>query len=387
MPMDVQLDKNWWQAFRDHMSVVEHWVYMDHASVAPLLDPAADAMRSWICSVSEQGAADWSLWRKRVESAREAAATMLGAAVRDVGVIRNTTEGVNIVAGGLPWQAGDNVVTFAGEFPSNVFAWKALADQGVEVRQVETRDQTFDLQDLIAACDRHTRVVAVSWVGYATGWRNDLYQIAEIAHQHDALLFVDAIQGLGVLPLNLADCPVDCLAADGHKWLLGPEGAGVFYVCPRALDRLRPVGLGWNSVVQAGDFMDSRLDLKPGAARLEGGSYNMAGVAGLEASLSYLNQIGLDTLHRRLQTVMHEVQQILRATGCRVISDCSPDRWSGIMAFQVPGHAPRAVCRDLRAAGVLVNSRGGYVRLSPHVYTDADDLQALQEQLRRLQTS
>ncbi|MEO1999087.1 MAG: aminotransferase class V-fold PLP-dependent enzyme [Planctomycetaceae bacterium] len=382
--MDDLRDEKCWQEFRDQMPVTRHWVYLDHASVAPLLRPVADAMHAWVRNVSDQGAGDWALWRRKVESARRAAAEMLGANATDLALIRNTTEGVNIVAGGFPWQPGDNVITFADEFPSNVFAWKALADQGVEVRQIPTRDERFELQHLCDACDRHTRIVAVSWVGYATGWRNDLNRIAEIAHHHDALVFVDAIQGLGVLPLNVTECSIDFLAADGHKWLLGPEGAGLFYARPTALERIRPSGLGWNSVVQAGDFSDSRLDLKPGSARFEGGSYNMAGVAGLEASLNYLNGIGVDAVQRRLRGVVEKVHEILERAGCIVTSARSPGRWSGIVAFQVPGRDPHEVCRDFREAGLLLNCRGGRVRLSPHVYTNADDLRALQERLQHL---
>jgi len=375
-------ENNCWRDFRDQMPVTAQWVYLDHASVAPLMRPAADAMTAWIHNVSDHGAGDWSLWRGKVESARRSAAEMLGADEAEMGLIRNTTEGVNIVAGGFPWQPGDNIITFADEFPSNLFAWQALADRGVEIRQVPTIDQRFEPQQLRDACDSRTRVIAVSWVGYATGWRNDLQQIAEIAHRHDALLFVDAIQGLGVLPLDVRECAVDFLAADGHKWLLGPEGAGIFYARHSALDRIRASGLGWNSVVQAGDFSDTELNLKPGSARFEGGSYNMAGIAGLEASLKYLNGIGIDALSRRLQYVVDSVHDILERLGCPVASPRNSRGWSGIVAFQVPGRSPRDVYQFCRNAGVLVNCRGGRVRLSPHVYTNEADLQALQDRLQ-----
>jgi len=380
-------ENNCWRDFRDQMPVTGQWVYLDHASVAPLMKPAADAMTAWIRNVSDHGAGDWSVWRAKVESARNAAASLLGADETEIGLIRNTTEGVNIVAGGFPWQPGDNMVTFADEFPSNLFAWHALADRGVEVRQVPTIDQRFEPQQLRDACDRRTRVIAVSWVGYATGWRNDLQQIAEIAHQHDALLFVDAIQGLGVLPLDVRECAVDFLAADGHKWLLGPEGAGIFYARHSALDRIRASGLGWNSVVQAGDFSNTELNLKPGGARFEGGSYNMAGMAGLEACLNYLNGIGVDRLSRRLQEVVGRVHDILERLGCLVASPRDARSWSGIVAFQVPGRTPRDVYQSCRNAGVLVNCRGGRVRLSPHVYTNETDLLALQDRLQRLMGS
>ena len=173
--------------------------------------------------MSEHGTADWVRWRKTVETARKLAAELLNASREEIALIHSTTEGINLVAEGVPWRRGDNVVTLASEFPSNLYPWMNLKDRGVEVRLVPAKDERADLDRIAAACDEKTRIVSVSWVGYATGWRNDLGAILELAHRAGAKLFVDAIQGLGVFPLDVQETPVDFLAADGHKWLLGPE--------------------------------------------------------------------------------------------------------------------------------------------------------------------
>jgi selenocysteine lyase/cysteine desulfurase len=286
-------DAQTWSHFRDQVPASARWAYFDHAAVAPITQSAADAMAAWLADNTANGAADWRRWAMAVESTRTLAARMINAAVDEIALVRNTTEGVNLVAEGFPWQPGDNVVLPAGEFPSNLFPWLNLASRGVETRLVQPIDGRLDLNRLESACDARTRIVATSWVDYATGWRTDLDALAELAHRRGALLFVDAIQGLGVFPLDVSQTPIDFLAADGHKWLLGPEGAGLFFLRREHLDRLRPTGLGWHSVRQAGRYDDPRLDLRPTAARFEGGTYPTATFVGLAASLALLLELGI----------------------------------------------------------------------------------------------
>ncbi len=210
--------------FRDQMPVTRRWAYFDHAAVAPLPEPARATLERWGRDLAENGDVYWEQWRQAAEQARNAAAQMLGAAAEEVALVPSTSAGISLVAEGFPWQAGDNVVTPACEFPANVYPWQNLASRGVETRLVPCPDGRVHAADLAAACDHRTRLVAVSWVQYASGWRSDLAALAEMAHARGALLLVDAIQGLGVF---LSGCrgPVDRLsrASDGHKWLLGPR--------------------------------------------------------------------------------------------------------------------------------------------------------------------
>lgn len=367
-----------WNAFRDQMPVAERWAYFDHAAVAPLPGPVAQAVSEWAESMAVDGVADWSRWRKTVEIARKQAAKLLNASREEIALVHSTTEGINLIAEGVPWQAGDNVVTLDSEFPSNLYPWMNLKDRGVEVRQVAAERERVDLDRVAAACDARTRIISVSWVGYATGWRNDLSAFAELAHRVGAKLFVDAIQGLGVFPLDVADVPVDFLAADGHKWMLGPEGAGIFYVRREHLDWLRPLGVGWNSVEQAGDFADARMQLKPNAGRYEGGTYNMVGLAGFAAALELLAESGsLEERASRLWEVTDELAERLQHFGATIHSDRDPERKSGILAFTLPQGDPQQIKRTLFDRGVIVNCRQGRIRLSPHVYTNAEDIEKL----------
>lgn len=323
----------------------------------------------------------WPQWNSQVGDLRNLAAGLLGAHAEEIALIHNTTEGISLVAEGFPWQEGDNVVTLADEFPSNQYPWINLATRGVETRRIPTERGRVDLEQFAAACDRKTRVVSVSWVGYSSGWRNDLCRLADLAHHRGALLMVDAIQGLGVLPLDVRQTPIDFLAADGHKWLLGPEGAGVFFIRREHLDRLRPLGVGWNSVVHSHDFSRIELVLKPSAERYEGGSQNMAGMIALRASMELLATIGAEALSRRIFEITDLACERLQGLGAVIHSDRSPEHKSGIVVFDFPGRDLQAIRQQCLERGVVLSFRGGLLRISPHGYNNSEDIERLVDAL------
>ncbi|MBM3999486.1 MAG: aminotransferase class V-fold PLP-dependent enzyme [Planctomycetes bacterium] len=364
--------------FRRQMPVTRRWTYLDHAAVSPLPAPTRAAMDAMLADFSEQGDVGWSGWAERVEAVRRSAAALIGSTPEELAFVPNTTMGISFVAEGFPFRAGDNVVTLANEFPSNAYPWMHLADRGVETRRVPVDETGVDLGKVSELCDGRTRLIAVSWVGYATGFRIDLDRMAAFAHERGARLFVDAIQGLGLFPIDVSRTPIDYLAADGHKWMLGPEGAGLLYVRRERLDELRPLGLGWHSVVHSHDFSRIELNIRPDAARYEGGTWNMVGILGLGASLDLLASFGLSPDRSPLaDTVLAWTDRASAWIGERggvVLSDRRPAHRSGIVSFQWPGERPEAVRKMLLEAGVVSSCRGGRLRISPHAYCDDDDL-------------
>src|SRR5262245_17776159 len=260
-----------WTALRDEIPVTRHWAFLDHAAVAPLSGRAHRALLEWAAYMTDNGGVRLHRWARRVEEVRGLAARLLNADPLDVAFVKNTSEGVGIVAEGFPWRPGDNLVTAAEEYPANVYPWLNLAGRGVAVRRVPSRGSRVELDDLRAAIDGRTRLVSLSHVEFASGFRNDLDAVGGLCRERGIYFFVDAIQGLGVLPLDVRRTPIDFLAADGHKWLLGPEGAGVFYIRRELVELLHPVGVGWNSVVNAEDFLTIDFRLKPHAGRWESG--------------------------------------------------------------------------------------------------------------------
>ena len=371
-----------WAEFRRQMPVARRWAYLDHAAVAPLAGPAQDALVKWAQDAARNGAAPYSAWMQKIEQLRGLAARLIAAKPQEIALVRNTTEGINLVAEGYPWRPGDNVVTRADEFPSNQYPWMNLSDRGVEIRRVAVQGDQTDLDRLAAACDGRTRILAVSWVTYSSGWRHDLDRLAEIAHDCGALLFLDAIQGLGAFPLDVNKTPVDFLAADGHKWLLGPEGAGVFFTRREHLDLLRPLGVGWNSVVHAHDFARIELALKDTAERYEGGSPNTAGFIGLGASLELLSRFGFQAIARRVLEITDLACRRLEQIGAVIHSDRRQAHKSGIVAFELPGRDPQAARRHCLEQDVVLSCRGGRLRISPHAYNDDSDVDRLIEALK-----
>ena len=371
-----------WHAFRQEMPISEQWVYLDHAAVAPLPSPTRDAICCWAAQACQEGATVWGEWQQQCETVRSQLATLLGASDEEIALVPNTTWGISAVSEGLAWQPGDNVVTLADEFPSNQYPWLHLQDLGVEVRRLTTERGGVALQALADACDGRTRLVSLSWVGYAHGYRHDVAACAEVVHQQGALLLVDAIQGLGVFPIDVAEAGIDFLAADGHKWLLGPEGAGVLYVRREHLDRLRPLGIGWNSVVRSFDFQTIELKLKPNAARYEGGSLNMVGIHGLGASLELLLRYGPAQLAARILELTDLACERLQQAGGVIASDRTGDRRSGIVSWTLPGVDSAKLRQRFREAGVIVNCREGRLRISPHAYNNEEDVERLIDVVR-----
>jgi cysteine desulfurase/selenocysteine lyase len=378
--MSEPRDEALWEQFRRLMPCAEEWSYFDHAAVAPLSLPAKSALTNWATAFAEHGAVDWPQWAAELEHLRRRAADLLHADIAEIALTHNTTEGINLVAEGFPWQPGDNVVMFDDEFPANVYPWLNLAARGVEVRRVPGGDHP-NLDDLAKACDDHTRIVTVSWVGFSSGWRHDLDELAQLAHGRGALLFVDGIQGLGVFPLDVRQAPIDFLSADGHKWLLGPEGAGLFFVRQEHLDRLRPIGLGWNSVVHAHDFSKIDLQLKPSAGRYEGGTYNMPGLLALGASLEMLADYPPQQISKRVLELTDAICERLPDVGGVSTTCRERDHASGIVSFDLPGRNLAEVRRQCRQRQVVLSCRGGRLRVSPHAYNNADDIDRLFEAL------
>lgn len=372
----------WHAEFRRQMPVAESWAYFDHAAVSPLPAQAQQRLGAWTKDATSHGVQAWPRWKPCLATVRRLSAQWIGATTEEIALVANTTSGVSLVAEGFPWCAGDNVVTIGGDFPSNRFAWENLARRGVEVRTVPTDRGRLDAADVARHCDARTRIVTASWVAFDTGWRNDPAELAEVAHRAGALFFLDAIQGLGVFPLDVRTAGVDFLAADGHKWMLGPEGAGVLYVAREHLETLTPLGLGWNSARHTGDYSKVSFDLKPTAERYEGGSYNVAGLVALSASLELLTGCGAERISARVLEYTDRACDALAQIGAEIVSCRDGRRRSGIVAFEFPGRDPHAVRRRAIEAGVSLSVRVGRLRISPHAYNDHTDIERLIEALR-----
>jgi len=367
-----------WTAFRSHFPVTRRWAFLDHAAVAPLPDVAVAALAEYGASLAENGIAAIREQVARIAHVRSQAARLINApTVDDVVFVSNTTHGIAIVAEGFPWRSGDNVVIPADEYPANQYPWMNLASRGVEVRRVPSRGPTVSIDDLRAAMDTRTRVLAVSFVEFASGFRNDLNSLGGLCRERGIFFFVDAIQGLGVFPLDIRNTPIDGLAADSHKWLLGPEGAGIGYIRREWVERLHPIGVGAHSVVKPFAYSDIDFRLKPHGGRWEGGALNVPGLSAFGASLDLLLEVGIENVRDRVLELTNHLCEAAPRAGLTVFSDRGPKHASGIVSLEKPGVPPEVVVKACRAAGVVVNFRGGRIRVSPHAYNTVDEVNLL----------
>jgi selenocysteine lyase/cysteine desulfurase len=375
------MEKDWDVLRVNEFPVSRRWAYLDHAAVAPLPLRAGNALRAWTEEQELNGVVNWSAWEAKLEGIRDRIVTLLNADRDEIAFITSTTQGIGLIAEGFPWRAGDNVVVPAEEYPSNIYPWMNLADRGVSVRLVPSHDGRIWPDDLVEAMDQNTRVLAISHVEFSTGFRNDLDLLAELCHTRGVALFVDAIQGLGPLQINVRQTPIDFLAADGHKWLLGPEGAGLLYVRRDWIERLRPLGVGWHSVVGSYNSPEIEFRLKPNAQRWEGGSFNMSGLQALGASLGLILELGPEAVSRRILDRARAVREVAARADWRVTGSKRPEDQSGIVAIEHDDVSPQEAARALRHRGIAVCARRGKLRISPHVYNNEEDLERLREAL------
>jgi selenocysteine lyase/cysteine desulfurase len=356
-------------------------IYADHAAISPWPRVTMRAVRQFAEENCLEGARAYTTWLARETRLRERVAGLLNAPSRDdIAFTQNTTEGVCIVAGGIDWQAGDNLVTPKDEFPTNQLAWEALRDRGVEIRRVDIRNTDDAENALLGRMDHRTRVLTVSSVQWQDGFRLQLDKLGQACRNSNALLFVDAIQEFGALQIDVQRYGVDCLASGAHKWLMGPEGIGIFYCSPATRARLRLARHGWHMLEKPHRYdLDDRQP-SASAGRFEPGSPNMLGQAALEASLGLLNAVGLAEVERRILFNSRQLMAGLGAIpGLRVTSAPEPERISGIVSFAHREFAPRDLLGRLRQAGVTAAWRGKSIRLSPHFYQYNQQIDALLE--------
>jgi cysteine desulfurase/selenocysteine lyase len=358
--------------------ITEHAIYLNHAAVSPPPIPTIEAIQSQLRDVVENGSLNYRRWRAVKEQARKLAAEMIGARAEQIAFMRNTSDGLSTVANGLRWRAGDNVVTFRKEFPSNIYPWLRLRDAfGVEVRMCDERDGRIELDELIGLIDEKTRVVAISQVQYASGFRADLERIGRAARAHDALLVVDVIQAMGVMPTSVEAELIDVAAAAGHKWLLTPEGVGLLYLSDRARERLEPTLVGWISVPDPEDYGNFEQGWNRGALAWETGTGPSALIHGLEASLRLLVETGVGRIANHLEQLTDYLCERLKSN-YQIVSSRHASEKSQILCIRHQGGlSSMALYIHLKTRSIVTAPRDDRLRIAPHLYNTFEEIDEL----------
>jgi selenocysteine lyase/cysteine desulfurase len=363
--------------WRGQFPVTERYIYLNHAAVAPLSRRASAAMNQLSEDCLFHGANHYDQWMDAYERFRKAAAALIGCTPAEIAIAKNTSEGIATVALGIGWKPGDKVVAFEEEFPANFYPWKRLEAQGVRLEWLSIYDP---LERIDEAC-RGARLLAISYVNYLSGYRVDLRAIGEICRRRGVFFFLDAIQGLGAFPFDVNECHIDALAADGHKWLLGPEGCAVLYVRHERQDEIEPVEFGWTNVAKYADYASRDMTLRSDAGRYECGTLNTIGCYGLAAAMELLLEIGVERIGPAVQALGDQVADGVTAKGYHLAAPRSAQTGAGIVSFQKPGVDARMIVSRLRQKGILAAPRQGWVRVSPHFYVSPDEVGRFLEEL------
>jgi selenocysteine lyase/cysteine desulfurase len=364
--------------WRKEFGVTERFAYFDHASVGPTPRRAVQAVTQTLSGQSSFGSLNHPALHERAEDARRQYAKLIGARPEQLAYISSTSAGVSLIARGLEWRGGDEVVVPAIDFPSAVLPWMILQREGVVVRRVPCADGRVKLDDLLNACGARTRVVCASWIQFSSGHRLDLARLGEECRRRGILSVIDGAQGVGALSIDVSSLPIDALLTHGYKWLLGPQGVAWLYLSNPLSAVLRMSAAGLRSMMQRESYSDHSFSPRADASRFETGILNFHGIAGAQASVELLEEVGVQVIERRVGMLIDLLCAGLLDLGCQLKG--GPDRTdfrSGIVAFRHPRYASDECQANLAGAGIVTSVREDWVRVSPHFYNSEDEIDRL----------
>lgn len=359
--------------------ILDEWTYLNHASCSPPPVTAIEAAHRQLRDVQMNGSLNYKNWVAAKENCRKLTAKLLNVRPTQIAFLRNTSDALSCVANGLKWTANDNIVLFQNEFPSNVYPWRRIRDAfGVKLKFCPERDGRIDLDEFCSLIDRNTKVVAVSAVQYASGFRADLRKIADHARQVDALVVTDVIQAMGANPLDQETDLFDAAAGAFHKWMLAPEGVGFLYLSDRARQRIEPTLVGWISAAHHEDFNDFEQDFKPDALAWETGTFASSLFYAVEECLKIFDRFGVAAINKYLLELTDFLCENLDQTKYKIISSRRAGEKSPIVCIESKtGVSASQLAKTLLAEKVVVIARNNRVRISPHFYNNRRDIEKL----------
>jgi selenocysteine lyase/cysteine desulfurase len=360
----------------DEFRLNKNLIYLNHAAVSPWPLRTARAVQEFTKENMTVGSANYSRWLKVESNLREQARKLLNApSVNDIALTKNTSEALSIVAYGLDWKEGNNIVIYDQEFPSNRIVWESLSEKGVEIRTAYFNEADTPEDSLFTLVNDQTRLISVSSVQYSTGLRMDLKHIGEFCRMKGIIFCIDAIQSLGAIQFDVQQAMADFVMADGHKWMLGPEGLAIFYSNPESRDRLKLNQYGWHMIEEMGDFDLRDWDIAESSRRFECGSPNMLGIHALSASLSLLLEAGMAEVEKEVISRTEYLFELIKSKPELELLTLSEDeRYAGIITFRSRNAGNAVMFQFLTDNNIICSVRGGGIRLSPHFYTPYEHL-------------
>ncbi len=371
---------SWQQEFPQQSDLI----YLNHAAVSPWPERTKIAISKFAQENVSLGAQNYPQWISVETRLRERLKELINAPkVDNIALLKNTSEALSVIAYGINWKPGDNLVISNQEFPSNRIVWESLANQGVQVKVADLDGPDSPEQSVIQAFDQNTRLLSISSVQYASGLKVDCETLGAACKDRDILFCIDAIQSIGAQVFDVQKYQADFVVADGHKWMLGPEGLALFYSHAEARKQLTIRQFGWHMVKHRGNYDRQEWEPTESALRFECGSPNMLGTYALEASLSLIQEVGMPQIEQLLHEKVQYLENALRELpNIELLGDDSPERRAGIVTFKLGSKDTKKIHGSLMAKRIICAHRGGGIRFSPHFYTPIEKIDRALEQLR-----
>ncbi len=367
---------------RNLIPLTQHYIHMNHAGVSPMSERGRAAIEQLVEGILNRPYRDHQS-QDEADRVRELVGRLIGASPDSITLTRSTSHGLSLLAQGLDWSAGDNVVGAEGEYPANIYPWMALERRGVEFRRARPVDGRITPEAVLTLADARTRVIALSHVEFWNGFRLDIKAIGAECRRRGIVFAVDVMQSAGALRVDVERMSIDCCAAGAGKWLMGPPGVGFAYFSPELLERVWPPVVGASSVAGFERYFEYDLTLRPTARRFEESVVSLLDTAAFGAALDLLLEVGVDVIEDRVLNLAERLSKGLTERGHEIVEPWPRSRAesSGIVSFRKPGASAHEVLRDLNAAHIVARIHRDFVRLSPHFYNTYEEVERVLEVL------
>lgn len=380
-PSEIQRTESY-RAIFPHTS--EGLIYLNHSAVSPLSTQVMEAIQHHLTERNRSNIENYfPTLQPTLRSARECVSKFIGCQKESLGFVPNTSYGLNLLAQGLTWKTGDRILLYDKEFPSNVYPFLNLKKQGVIVDFFSDRNGEIHLEDIVEKITSQTRLLSISYVQFLSGYRVNLNEIGKICHARHVIFAVDAIQGLGAMPIDFERDGIDFLASGGHKWAMSPMGSGIVAIKPSLMDKLDPVLVGWLSVENAWNMLDYDLTLQPTAQRYEIGTPNWIGIIGLNAAFRIFSEIGIETISRKILLLTDHLKTQLLSEGFEPYLNTDLDHASGILSIKGL-HNVSVIAARLADENIVVAPRDQLIRVAPHFYNTIDEITQFVQVLKKV---
>lgn len=363
---------------RAQFDVTRSYNYLNHAAVGVLPLRTRDALTSFVTNQASGGVMGVYKYEAQLPQYRASVANFINAKADEIAILRNTGDGANVIASGIDWHPGDEIITSDNEFPANAYPWLACRHFGAKVTLLDTQRDCMTPDVLRKHISKHTRVVSVSWVGFSDGYRHDLAALAQVAHEAGAIFCVDVIQGLGAFGLDVEGCSIDAAYGGGAKWLLALQGVSFLYVRHSLSEQLRLAAPGWRSAADIWDFLNYEQAAASDASRFEGGTPNLIGALSLAESIAVL-KTATPAIENHVLELTDRLYEGLRRLGARIATRRGAGISSGIVTFSIPECDPVALGKVLQQERIITTYRSNGIRVAPHGYNTVEEIDHLLE--------